>query len=338
MTTSLMERSHDPVVGPPALVTHFAVAEDGLPVYLGETDDDFGEDWDAVSNDVTRNLWQLAAIAASIVTKYGEGNISRFAYEHRTSASWIRKLAKTYRAFENNRRISILSFYHHLEASTAKNPVRALKIANDREMSTRELKRWIYMGEGRNQRQERNQLPPAPSANDKPVTITVEPEKADDDDDQEDISIEDEEVAEEDRSLLLADLQLGLRMCSTALGSMKTRYLLRYIENLQQELDWELEQLTKSATTLADRVESLIRGGCWIPAQIMQRAKINSMPELNRICQKLEKEGKVKWSRERKRKHGTAPEMWMPSDMPDGNEFEVARSSYEPDVEYGEKE
>ena len=315
---------------PLAANPNFAIDEDGLPIYLGTTEQDYGDDWDSVSESLTRDLWELAAIAATIVTKYGENNVGQFAYDHRTSASWIRKLAKTYRAFQNGMRIAMLSFYHHLEAASAKNPVRAINIANDREMSTRELKRWIYLGECRRSSAQTKELGPAPSKQPEPAVITVDAEAED-----QEISILDEVMTDEDHSLLLADIELGLRLVIAATSRARTKFILRYFESLQQELDWELEQLTKAQGKMPERVESLIRGGCWIPVEIMKRAKINTAGELNRICGQLEKQGKVKWSREGKRKHGTAPEMWMPFDMPDGDEFEVQRSGFQADPDVG---
>ena len=300
--------------------TNFAVDPDGMPIYLGTTEDQIAEDWDTVYTGFDQNLWELAAIAAKIVTVYGENNIGKFAYAHKTSGSWIRQLAKTYRTFENGRRISMLSFYHHLTATNATNPVKAVKVAHDREYSTRELKDWIYKGEGRNSPGQAKALGSA-TKEPEPEAITVEGES-----ECENFSLEDEPMTDEDRSSLLADIEMGLRLTVAAQVRVKTKFVQRYFTNLQEELDYELKELTKAPEKMSERIESLIRGGCWIPSEIMRRAKINSNQELNYICRQLESDQKIKWSRERKRKHGTAPAMWMPFDMPDGDEFEVERS------------
>jgi len=194
------------------------------------------------------------------------------------------------------------------------------------------LKKWIYEGEGRHSRRVPERVAEAlPSASEAPIEITVE---AEDPDPVEAVSVVDEDRNQERREDLFADLELGLRMCEVALAKAKTRYVLRFFETLQQELDWELMELTAMPSLLPERVEALIRGGCWIPADIMNRAKMTDESAFKKICLRLEKIGKIKWSRERKRKHGTAPELWLPSDMPDGGDFEIEKPGYRPDIEY----
>lgn len=324
MTTALTSRPNSEPPIPPG--PNFSSDDTGMPVYLGETDDEIGHDWDETAHRIDKDHWRLAAIAGKIVTKYGQANVATFAEEHGTSAKWIRSLAAAYRTFQFGRRIPNLSISHHIEALKAKNPVRAVKIAHDRHYSVRELKSWVYKGEGRGRLEK---ITPSPA--DQPIEITVE---AEDLDSEEAVTIEDDELDLEDRELLLSDLEFIMRLCITARASIKTRFAERYIENLEQEIDWEVERLTKMPSALPERVEAFIRGGCWIPAQIMTRAKIGTIGELNRICQKLERDGKIKWSREGKRSHGTAPELWMPVDMPDGGEFTVG---YQPQVEYGKE-
>jgi hypothetical protein len=307
---------------------NFALDDGGMPIYLGQTEDDIGQDWDETAASIDKDHWKLAAIAATVITKYGQNNIGTFAEEHGTSSRWIRNLGNAYRTFQFGRRVPNLPISHHISALKAKNPVRAAKIAHDRHYSVKELDSWIYKGEGRNKRLERAT---PPSVSDQPIEITVEAEDADS---EEGVTIEDEELDYEDRELLLADLQLIMRMCKTARAGIKTRFADRYVENLEQEIDWEVERLTRMPSALPERVETFIRGGCWVPAQIMVKAKIGTVGELNRICLRLEKAGKIKLSREGKRVHGTAPELWMPADMPDGGEFQIER--YRPDIEYGE--
>lgn len=301
---------------------NFTEDDKGMPVYLGETEAEIGEDWDETNAAIDKDHWKLAAISSSIVVRYGEKNVGTFAEEHGTSARWIRNLANVYRTFQFGRRVPNLSISHHISALKAKNPVRAAKIAHDRHYSVKELISWIYKGEGRNRRLDRASDPP-PSALDQPIEITVE---AEDPDSEEGVTIEEDELDQEDRQLLLTDLQLIMRMCVAGRAAIQTKYAMRYIDSLEQEADWEVERLTKMPSAMPDRVESLIRGGCWIPGDIMRRAKITSEGELNRICHGLERSGKIKWSREGKRAHGTAPELWMPADMPDGPAFDIGES------------
>ena len=322
----------------PTVDPHFALDQDGMPVYLGETEDEIGNDWDEISASIEKDHWKLAAIAATVATKYGENNVGAFAQEHGCSSRWIRELANAYRTFQFGNRVPNLSITHHICALKAVNPVRAAKIAHDRNYSIKDFKAWIYKGEGRTGgRLERNNqpaLPPAPSANDQPIQITVE---AEDPDSEEDISIEDEELDAEERQTLFADLELIMRMCKVVLSKLETKYAARYIENLEQEANWEVERLTQKPSSISERVLAYIKGGCWLPDELLKRARLNSKEELNRICRGLEKAGHIKWSRERKRQHGTAPAMWMPADMPDGDEFNVERTPYELQVEYDEE-
>ena len=128
-----------------------------------------------------------------------------------------------------------------------------------------------------------------------------------------------------------------MRMCKVVRSKLKTKYAARYIDNLEQETNWEIERLTQKPSSMSERVLAYIKGGCWLPDELLKRARLNSKEELNRICRSLESAGHIKWSRERKRQHGTAPAMWMPADMPDGDEFNVERAAHELAVEYDEE-
>lgn len=314
----------------------FTFADDGLPIFLGETYEEHSDAWDEVDRSVWDGQWKLAAIAASLETKRGEKTVRDFAYAKKIGASTVRGYARAYRVFGKSGRIPFVPFSLHVLAATAKNPVRALKVANDREMGYRDLKRWIYMGEGRGSREVTKALPPRPSARDSHEVIDVGTTAIDIDD--EPISIEDEELSDEERAAIRSDIELGLRLVAAARSRIQSSVILRYFASLEEELDYELEAVTKLPGDITDRVESIIRGGCWLSDQIMKRARIKTPSELDRVCQGLEKAGKIKWSREGKRKHGTAPEMWMPSDMPDGGEFNLPRNGMQPESEWSGEE
>lgn len=115
----------------------------GLPVFLGKTYEEHVDAFQGIDKSVDARLWALAAVAASLKTKYNEQTIQKFAHEVRHSAVYIYELATTYRKFENSTRVEILSFTHHRIAARAKDPQKAINAANDDEMSTRELEKWI---------------------------------------------------------------------------------------------------------------------------------------------------------------------------------------------------
>jgi hypothetical protein len=121
----------------------FKTNNKGMPVFLGKTYEDHVEAFQGIDRSVDARLWALAAVAASLKTKYNEQTIQKFAHEVRHSAVYIYELAATYKKFENSTRVEILSFTHHRIAARAKDPQKAICAANDEEMSTRELEKWI---------------------------------------------------------------------------------------------------------------------------------------------------------------------------------------------------
>lgn len=316
-------------LAPPVKPPEFTYADDGLPIFLGQTDEEHSLAWDEVDREVSDGQWKLAAIAASLESKRGEATVIEFAKAKKISASTVRSYARAYRVFGRRKRIVSVPFsLHHLAAERADNPVRAIKIAADKKFSYREFKTWIYQGEGRGLREA-----PKPAADDQPEVIDVEVSAAE----EEHAHVEDEPIAEQEREEVREDIELGFRLVAAAKPRIKSPVILRALESLEEELDFQLEALTKLPSALPDRVESVIRGGCWIPDQIMQRARIKNAEDLTKICLKLERDGKIKRSRAGKRKHGTAPKLWMPHDMPDGSEFDLPRSGPQPDFEDSEE-
>lgn len=121
----------------------FTTSKCGLPVFLGESFEEHVEAFEGVDKSIDARLWALAAIAASVKTKYNEQTVINFAHRVRHSAVYIYELALTYRKFENSTRGEILSFTHHRIAAHSKDPQKAIKAAEDKEMSTRELEKWV---------------------------------------------------------------------------------------------------------------------------------------------------------------------------------------------------
>ena len=120
-----------------------------LPVFQPQSGDDadiFDEHvsyWRAHWDDMQDRLWHLAAIAASLESRYGESTVKRFAYEVQCSSSWIYQLARTYRVWQDKQRSQILSFSYHAIAAEASDPVAAIERAELENLSTRQLRAEI---------------------------------------------------------------------------------------------------------------------------------------------------------------------------------------------------
>src|SRR5689334_13116143 len=124
----------------------FVEKRHSLPVFLGRTYDDHVHAWNEISERLEDGQWKLGAIGASLDTKYGEGSIKQFASDVRLSKSAVYSYIKTYRAYENSKRLEYLSFHHHTIAAAAENPIEALEKAHDKGWSTRELKEYVETG------------------------------------------------------------------------------------------------------------------------------------------------------------------------------------------------
>lgn len=124
----------------------FTPSKDGLPEFHGETYEDHLEAWTHVNESIEGRLWALGAIACSLVTKYGDGTVKRFAHDVRLSRWRIYEIADTYRKFQKSERSQILSFHHHTVAAKAEKPSEAIKKAEDNEWSTRQLDHYVETG------------------------------------------------------------------------------------------------------------------------------------------------------------------------------------------------
>lgn len=135
---------------PPTTEKWFEHDKKGRVVFTGQTYEDHVAAWDDAQIEVEAGLWGQAQIAASLVTKYNESTVKRFAHDVKVAASWVWALAKTYRAFsEKSTRVDYLSFTHHRIASTSEKygtPQEVLEKAHDNEWSTRELKEYVETG------------------------------------------------------------------------------------------------------------------------------------------------------------------------------------------------
>jgi len=126
-----------------------------LPAPFGELPTFTAEDWEshvstalALIETGENVLWHLAAVCASVSTKYGDESISRFAGEIGYSAARVYDLAATHKCFQISKRSEILSFHHHSVAARSEDPEKAIAEAEDGQLSTRQLARRI---EGRDE-------------------------------------------------------------------------------------------------------------------------------------------------------------------------------------------
>lgn len=114
--------------------------------FRGETFDEHVECWGKINEQSEQCLWMQGSVAASLVVRYDEKTTARFAHDVRLSTRRVQEMAQTYRAFEKRERSRILSFHHHTVASRATDPQEAIRVAEDNELSTRELDHWVQTG------------------------------------------------------------------------------------------------------------------------------------------------------------------------------------------------
>jgi len=128
----------------------FVERADGLWEFHGTTPEEHLVCWQEIAAEAERDLWQMGAIAASLVTKYDEDTIGTFAHKVRLSPRRVREIAQTYRAFENGGASPILSFKHHSVAARAKkkglDPVEVVHKAEDLEWNPEELGYYVKTG------------------------------------------------------------------------------------------------------------------------------------------------------------------------------------------------
>lgn len=123
----------------------FKASRYGMPTFSGLTYDDHLTAWREVISDVELDLWKLGAVANSLVRTHGDSDVVKFAKDVGLSKSRIYQIAKTHKAFENSKRLE-LSFQVHQEAAEADDPAVAIKKADEKGWSARQLKRYLETG------------------------------------------------------------------------------------------------------------------------------------------------------------------------------------------------
>ncbi|HUW65527.1 MAG TPA: hypothetical protein VMW83_12710 [Spirochaetia bacterium] len=99
-----------------------------------------------LQQDEEESGWKIAGHAAYMVGKYGRGTAAKLAGEVGVSASYIRSLAVTVRAFPEDQRNPALTIPHHRIAAQTEFPRVWLKRADEKKWSVRELQKAIKDG------------------------------------------------------------------------------------------------------------------------------------------------------------------------------------------------
>lgn len=128
-------------------MSELAINSEQLPVFTATEYEDHVNSWLDVDRDMQDCYWKLAAVAASLVSKYGEDVMGKFGSDVGSSKRRIQEYARTYREWEKRERSRILSFHHHTLAIKADDPQKAIEAAEDEQLSTRELEAFVKTGE-----------------------------------------------------------------------------------------------------------------------------------------------------------------------------------------------
>lgn len=136
----------EPVSPPVSVATVSSLVErsDGLWEFHGKTVEDHVDVFLSIDSKVNSAQWAMAAIAASLETKYGEKTVDEFAEKVHYTARHIRRMSRTYRrAVEKGHWCPNLTFQHHTEALVHFDPSQALEVAQAQDMSALALREWI---------------------------------------------------------------------------------------------------------------------------------------------------------------------------------------------------
>lgn len=95
-------------------------------------------------------VWAQAAWAMEMARKYGRGTARMLAADTGRSASYIRQLVATAKAFpEPESRVADLSFSHHRLAAMTEEPERWIELAAERQLSVADMKEAIRVAKER---------------------------------------------------------------------------------------------------------------------------------------------------------------------------------------------
>jgi len=121
----------------------FATINGDLPVFTGSSWIDHVQAWTDAESTVTEYRWRQAAIANSLTTHYGEGQVEQFAHEIGINPRRIWEYRAAYQLYQKCGRPQNLDFTHYVLASSATNPEAMIEAAAEECLSTRALKRLV---------------------------------------------------------------------------------------------------------------------------------------------------------------------------------------------------
>lgn len=214
-------------------VTDLTERPDGLWEYKGGTLDEAVTIFLQIEGKVNSAQWAMAAICAQVEgeAKYGDGRIDEFSKQVHYTPRHVRRMARTYReALQKGRYRHDLTFTHHTEALSHKDPDEALDVAQAQSMSSLGLREWI---------------------NEQATANATAPQKVFKKKRQNDFR----QFLERVDNLILTDFMAS---CPNA------EWGRRVFKNWREDVTWELSQITR--TEAADRVsDAILDGALTIP-------------------------------------------------------------------------
>lgn len=244
---------------------------DGLWEYHGETLQDHIAIWRDIDGKVESAQWAMAAIAASLTTKYGESDIVDFAKAVNRSPGYVWKMARTWKFWADAEKcpqghFSDLTFTHHVRAITHSDPIEAMNVAKEQGLSSIGLEEWI--NETAAERAENKTKKPKPKQNPTPES-------------------EYKSWLERLDSVLLKDF---IPTCPNK--EFARRVLAR---EWREIIAWELRELNRSENR--DLVLAAIEEGAVTEDDLKKVTRLNAS-EISGVVGTLVSEGMYEWVRE----------------------------------------
>ena len=121
----------------------FATVNGDLPVFTATAWEDHVQAWTDAESTVTEFRWRQAAIANSLTTHYGAGQVEQFAREIGISPRRVWEYRAAYQLYQKCGQPQNLDFTHYVLASSAANPEAMIETAAEECLSTKALKRLV---------------------------------------------------------------------------------------------------------------------------------------------------------------------------------------------------
>lgn len=120
-------------------MTKLVLVKNELPRFIGESYEDHVSAWIQAVQEVNERQWMLGAIAASMETGYGKGDMRRFAGDVGSELRTVYFCAQVYRLRQKCPRGHNLNWTHYKIAASSDNPEELLRQAEEEGLSTREM-------------------------------------------------------------------------------------------------------------------------------------------------------------------------------------------------------